>query len=244
MPRGRPRGSRNVLQQANRASPVARVNLSVESSPNPSPQPKRVRRWCGHSFVKYMWGGQYQNRLKNTHSFNLNNYVVEASYYKNLKSVDLTIDDTIFLCNFHFESIDEVSIERFKELCIEAEKKIMHHVCGRCGHIKLMDPTDCGSATDDHYCDDCFHGFLEHPDRKEFLTYKNDICPITQEPLTSFDRVFETKCCKTGISYDSWMAYCKSKSTRDEDYGISPIVCPVCRASNDECNDPCIFSLE
>ena len=239
MPRGRPRGSRNVSHPANRASPVARVNLSVECSPDPSPQPKRAR-WCGNNFINYMWP-RYMSRLKSTKEMIISNYKCEVNFYKNLKSIDIEITSIrIFLCNLNFESIEEVSIEKFKELKMEAEKNIMDHVCGRCGHIKLMVPTE----SDAHYCDDCFTGFLEHPDRKKFLTYKNDICPLTQEPLTNFERVFETKCCKTGISYDSWMAYCKSKSTRDEDYGISPIVCPMCRASNDACNDPCIFSLE
>lgn len=60
--------------------------------------------------------------------------------------------------------------------------------------------------------------------------YKNEECPILCEKL-ELGSTYITKCCNTGIEWDTFNDYCRQKAN-ENDNGILNIKCPFCRADN------------
>ena len=131
------------------------------------------------------------------------------------------------MTDFNYESLDEITPDLIKEMIQKAGKELPTKICFKCGELT----NDISKYP--HYCHVCFDVFL-HPSRIStsvgFHEFQNQDCPITMEPLSSYEMCYISPCCNNGFSYDAVIEYCKIPQAPHEDLGILPITCPLCRA--------------
>jgi hypothetical protein len=219
MPRGRPR-------KTQQNSPVARIILSAQSSP----EPKRLK-FCGMNFIQQYFEWFHPSAVGGIKTVPYNHYDIYLYIHTDDKTIKVSTGGFverggIQILVYKYTDVETVCPQRMISLIADAKKYIDSHICFKCGFYRE------NISAFPHYCEVCMDEYEKLCDSsKDFHdTTNNDQCPLTMDKLEMFQQTYITKCCNTGYSYDAFMEYCKSKQHRQGDHGILPLTCPTCRA--------------